>query len=307
MPWTIESKGDHVAVVTMNTNNVNAQNPAFFTDLHAAFDRLETEFSDCAVVLTGTGKVFSAGLDLDHHFAMFARQDIDEIDRWFAAYRATNLRIFTYPHPTVAAINGHAYAGGFITAIDCDYRIAAQGVLQFALNEVPIGIPMPAVYCGILKYTIGTKAAAEFTLFGQVCDLATAHREGVVQKTGDQMGRTGAAGLLHSLRVLEACATGDNHGCNRRGSTPRSGFPAAWHVGPDESPCQRAAVPGNERSGLILDDACSVARSKEITAWKRWHATYGMRAALGTRSKLPGMIFPRPPTTHIASSKRYAS
>ena len=60
--WTIERKHSHVAVVTMNTNKVNAQNPAFFADLHAAFDRLEAEFSDCAVVLTGTGAVFTAGL-----------------------------------------------------------------------------------------------------------------------------------------------------------------------------------------------------------------------------------------------------
>jgi enoyl-CoA hydratase len=87
MPWTIERKHDHVAVVTMNTNKVNAQNPAFFADLHAAFDRLETEFDDCAVVLTGTGNVFSAGLDLDQHFAMYARRNLKEIDA-FAAYRA---------------------------------------------------------------------------------------------------------------------------------------------------------------------------------------------------------------------------
>jgi enoyl-CoA hydratase len=87
MPWMIERKHEHVVVVTMNTNKVNAQNPAFFADLHAAFDRLETEFEDCAVVLTGTGKVFSAGLDLDHHFAMFARRNLKEIDDWFAAYR----------------------------------------------------------------------------------------------------------------------------------------------------------------------------------------------------------------------------
>jgi hypothetical protein len=46
----------------MNTNKVNAQNPAFFDDLHAAFDRLEAEFNNCAVVLTGSGAAFSAGL-----------------------------------------------------------------------------------------------------------------------------------------------------------------------------------------------------------------------------------------------------
>jgi enoyl-CoA hydratase/carnithine racemase len=43
MPWKIERKHDHVAVVTMNTNKVNAQNPAFFADLHAAFDRLDPD------------------------------------------------------------------------------------------------------------------------------------------------------------------------------------------------------------------------------------------------------------------------
>ena len=85
MPWRIERKHDHVAVVTMNTNKVNAQNPAFFGDLHAAFDRLEAEFSNCAVVLTGT--VFSAGLDFDHHFPLFARRSLKEIDEWFDAYR----------------------------------------------------------------------------------------------------------------------------------------------------------------------------------------------------------------------------
>jgi Enoyl-CoA hydratase/isomerase len=168
MPWTIERKHPHVAVVTMNTNKVNAQNPAFFADLHAAFDRLESEFADCAVVLTGSGAVFTAGLDFDHHFPMFARRSIKEIDAWFEEYRATNLRLFTYPRPTVAAINGHAYAGGFITAIDCDHRIASEGPLQFALNEVPIGIPMPAVYCEIIKHAIGPRSAFELTLFGQI-------------------------------------------------------------------------------------------------------------------------------------------
>jgi enoyl-CoA hydratase len=117
MPWTIERKHDHVAVVTMNTNKVNAQNSVFFADLHATFDRLEAEFSDCAVVLSGTGTVFSAGLDFDHHFPLFARCSLKEIEAWFEAYRTTNLRLFTYPRPTVAAINGHAYAGGLITAL----------------------------------------------------------------------------------------------------------------------------------------------------------------------------------------------
>jgi enoyl-CoA hydratase len=179
----LKTKHDHVAVVTMNTNKVNAQNPVFFADLHAAFDRLEAEFSDCAVVLSGTGAVFSAGLDFDHHFPLFARRSLKEIDAWFEAYRTTNLRLFTHPRPTVAAINGHAYAGGLITALGCDHRIAAEGALQFSLNEVLIGIPMPAVYCEIIKHTIGPRAASELTLLGRVYDLAAVVKMGVIGKT----------------------------------------------------------------------------------------------------------------------------
>jgi len=55
---------------------------------------------------------------------LFARRSLTEIDAWFDAYRSTNVRLFTYPRPTVAAINGHAYAG--VTAFGCDHRIAAE-------------------------------------------------------------------------------------------------------------------------------------------------------------------------------------
>ena len=182
MAWLIERRAEHVALVTMMTNKVNAQNPAFFADLHHAFDRLESEFAECAVVLTGAGPVFSAGLDLEYHLPLFARRSIREVNAWFEAYRATNLRIFTYPRLTVAAINGHAYAGGLITALGCDLRIAAAGDLRFALNEVLIGIPMPAAYCEIIKYAVGTRAASELVLFGQIYDLPGAQRLGVVDR-----------------------------------------------------------------------------------------------------------------------------
>jgi enoyl-CoA hydratase len=87
------------------------------------------------------------------------------------------------PRPTVAAINGHTYAGGLITALGCDHRIASEGGLQFSLNEVPISIPMPAVYCEIIKHAVGPRAASELTLFGKVYDLAAAAKMGVIGET----------------------------------------------------------------------------------------------------------------------------
>jgi enoyl-CoA hydratase len=125
MAWDIEVL-DGCAVVRMNTNKVNVQNDQFFADLHGAFNRLEREFSDLPVVLTGQGDVFSAGIDFQYSFGIFGSGSHDTIRQWYRTYRETNLRIFQYPRPTVAAVNGHAIAGGLITALDCDFRVAAR-------------------------------------------------------------------------------------------------------------------------------------------------------------------------------------
>ena len=181
MSWTIERRG-RVAVVTMTTNPVNAQNPAFFADLHEAVDRLERDHPESPVVLTGTGTRFSAGLDLGEHFPLFAG-DPAAVASWFAGYRATNMRLFSYPRPTVAALNGHAFAGGLITAAVCDYRVAvADDGARFGLNEVPIGIPMPAVYVRMLAYAWGEPVAARTCLLGEIFTPAQAHALGLVHE-----------------------------------------------------------------------------------------------------------------------------
>ncbi len=181
MSWTIERRG-RVAVVTMTTNPVNAQNRTFFADLHEAFDRLEHDHAASPVVLTGTGTRFSAGLDLGEHFPLFAG-DPAAVASWFGDYRATNMRLFTYPRPTVAAVNGHALAGGLITAAVCDHRVAVADGARFGLNEVPIGIPMPAVQSvRILAYAWGEPVAARTCLLGEVFTPAQAHALGMVHE-----------------------------------------------------------------------------------------------------------------------------
>jgi enoyl-CoA hydratase len=177
MAWEIEVVNE-CAVVRMNTNKVNVQNDRFFADLHGAFDRLEREFAELPVVLTGQGDVFSAGIDFQYSFDVFGSGSHDRIREWYREYRETNLRIFKYPRPTVAAVNGHAIAGGLITALDCDFRIAARKPVKFGLNEVPIGIPMPAAYVEIIKYTLGDQVGALATLRGKLYGLEEAERLG---------------------------------------------------------------------------------------------------------------------------------
>ena len=177
MAWEIEAV-DGCAVVRMNTNKVNVQNDGFFADLHSAFDRLERDHSELPLVLTGQGDAFSAGIDFQYSFDIFGSGSADKIREWYRVYRETNLRIFRYPRPTVAALNGHAIAGGLITALDCDFRVAARKPAKFGLNEVPIGIPMPAAYVEIIKYALGDQVGALTTLRGKLYELEEAERLG---------------------------------------------------------------------------------------------------------------------------------
>ena len=205
MAWDIEVV-DQCAVVRMNTNKVNVQNDRFFADLHTAFDRLEREFADLPVVLTGHGDVFSAGIDFQYSFEVFGSGDLGKIRAWYRAYRETNLRIFKYPRPTVAAVNGHAIAGGLITALDCDFRIAARKAAKFGLNEVPIGIPMPAAYVEIIKYALGDQVGALTTLRGKLYDVAEAERLGFFHEVVEP-GQLVATAIDYARCITPDCNT----------------------------------------------------------------------------------------------------
>lgn len=178
MNWELERDGD-VVIVRIAGTKANVQNDVFFENLDTAFDRLEHEFADCAVVLTAEGSCFSAGLDFDSVFPIFAAGDPAAMADWLRRYQAMNLRVWRFPRPTVAAINGHAYAGGLLTALTCDYRLAADGA-RFCMNEVPIGMAVPAVFVEIIRYAVGDRGAALATLFGREYSAQDANRLGLV-------------------------------------------------------------------------------------------------------------------------------
>lgn len=181
MSWTIEVE-DTVAIVTMNSNKANVQNDDFFVDLHEAFDRLDEDHGDKSVVLTGRDHIFSAGIDFKYTFPIFARSDPDEITDWFERYRATNLRLFTFSRPLIAAINGHAIAGGLITALAADYRLCVTEDVKLGLNEVPVGITMPSIYVELIRYACGNHVTALSTLFGELYAPTRALRFGFVHE-----------------------------------------------------------------------------------------------------------------------------
>jgi enoyl-CoA hydratase len=153
------------------------QNEAFIADLNATFDCLQTDHPECAVVLTGQPGSFCGGLDFETSWALLGSGDTVRIDAFFVAYRNMNLRLWTYPRPTVAAINSHAFAGGLLLALACDYRVCSRDA-RLALNEVPIGIAMPAAYVEVIRYAVGSASASLLTLFGREIDAVEAARLG---------------------------------------------------------------------------------------------------------------------------------
>jgi enoyl-CoA hydratase len=86
---------------------------------------------------------------------------------WFEGFRGAMLRVFETLRPTVAAVNGHVFAGGVILALGCDFQIGRAGNYQCAINEVPVGIPMPSVYTELIRHRLGTAVATEAILTGR--------------------------------------------------------------------------------------------------------------------------------------------
>jgi len=141
-----------VAVVTLCRGKVNAIDVELAQELAATLERLEDDDAVRAVVLTGAGKVFSAGVDL--------RRVVDD-DPAYAGRLIDGLRsvletVFRFPKPTVAAVNGAAVAGGCIVACACDRRLMAAGA-RIGATELVVGVPFPVSAIEILRHACGAR------------------------------------------------------------------------------------------------------------------------------------------------------
>lgn len=172
--WTI-ARVDGVHVVTMTSNKVNAMNGDFFTDLQAPIAELQSS-EVLPVVLTGQGRCFCAGLDF---------RELLELDRGTLAsvvdrLDATVLGWLTLPRPTVAAVNGHAVAGGCVLALACGVRVAVDRDAAIGMNEVQIGVPFPAVPLAVTRHALPPHQLREALLFGGLHSPADARARGLV-------------------------------------------------------------------------------------------------------------------------------
>jgi enoyl-CoA hydratase len=166
-----------VALLRLELGRGNAIDPPFLDALHAALD--EAVRADArAVVLTGQGRVFCGGLDLVTLFAF----DRPTMERFLVAFDALFRRLYAFERPTVAAVNGHALAGGCILAMACDRRIMADGAFQIGVNEVQLGIPFPASAYEIVRKATPVRSRSAVLLQGARFSPAEAFAAGLVHR-----------------------------------------------------------------------------------------------------------------------------
>ena len=149
-----------IAVVTIKHGKANALDIELCEALGKCFEELRSS-SARAVVVTGQGRMFSAGVDLLRVSAGgpdYVRKLLPVLHRSFDA-------VFFHPQPVVAAINGHAIAGGCVLACCADRRIMARGAGRIGVTELLVGVPFPALAFEAVRFAVPARYLAEF-MFG---------------------------------------------------------------------------------------------------------------------------------------------
>src|SRR6202162_2553718 len=170
---------DELAVLTLNRpEKRNAISPQMLSELQSAFDLIEKSHARVGI-LTGIGKAFSAGMDLEMLSAI-ARQspqeNMDDSRRMARIFR----RIWSFTKPLIAAVNGAALAGGCGIATLCDFTLAVPEA-KFGYTEVKIGF-LPAIVSVFLTRQIGDKRARDLLLTGRKISAKEAQQLGLVSE-----------------------------------------------------------------------------------------------------------------------------
>ncbi|HEX5910188.1 MAG TPA: enoyl-CoA hydratase/isomerase family protein [Thermoleophilaceae bacterium] len=177
MSLIIETTGP-VSILRMDDGE-NRFNPDTLAALDEAFDELERADGPRAAVLTGTGKFFSNGLDLE----WMSGAGQGEPEQVVAGTQALLAKVLLAPMPVLAAVNGHAFAAGAMLALACDERVMRADRGYFCLPEVDIGLPFTAGMAALITARLAPAAAHRLMVTGDRVGGGEAENLGIVGAT----------------------------------------------------------------------------------------------------------------------------
>ena len=149
-----------VAVLRMSHGKANTIDVEFCQGIGERLEEIK-ESSAKALVLTGEGNIFSAGLDL----VRVLEEGGDYLKALAPVLSTMYGRLFFYPKPVVAAVNGHAIAGGCVLACTADHRIMARGTGRIGIPELLVGVPLPTLPLEIMRFVTNSQQLQKL-LFG---------------------------------------------------------------------------------------------------------------------------------------------
>lgn len=149
---------ENVTVVTLNRGTTNAINRQLVDELTETLRQLKNDTQVRGVVLVSANeKFFSIGFDIPQLFELSR----DDFGAFYRAFNRLCIDLYTLPKLLVAAITGHATAGGCILALCCDYRFIAEGRKLMGMNEIKLGVPVPYPVDRIFRQLVGVRIVRE--------------------------------------------------------------------------------------------------------------------------------------------------
>jgi methylglutaconyl-CoA hydratase len=195
----------HNRVTTLTLNRPDKRNALSFQlldELTQALDEVERSAAQ-VMILTGAGKAFCAGMDLEELKTLTGKshaENVADSRKMAQIFR----RLYDFPKPTIAAVNGAAIAGGTGLATMCDFTLAVPEA-KFGYTEVRIGF-VPAIVSSILVWQVGHKLARDLLLTGRIFDAAEAYRLGLVNELVEPEQLMNRAGEL-AMQLMENSPT----------------------------------------------------------------------------------------------------
>lgn len=178
MSLTNMNSRNGVTTLTLTRGKVNAINEEMVDHLLATLRQLSTDTDTRALILTGQGSFFSFGLDVPELYDYSPADFTRFLTKFTDLYRT----VFEFPKPVVAALNGHAVAGGLMLAIACDYRVMTTGKAKISLNELTFGSSVFAGSIEILKCVTGHRNAETIALRGKMYSAEEAKALGLIDE-----------------------------------------------------------------------------------------------------------------------------
>ncbi len=167
-----------IATLRIDDGKRNALSPEVLRAIYRALDRAESDVA--IVIITGRESVFSAGFDL----GVMKRGGLEALRMLGAGYALT-ARVLSYPHPVIAACNGHALAMGVFLMLSADYVIGSRGDFKIAANEVAIGLKIPRVAAAMLRHRLTPAAFQRAVILSEYFDVESAQSAGFFDEVVD--------------------------------------------------------------------------------------------------------------------------